>query len=227
MNTEASAIQNLTQEAFTALQAGNSKKARDVFDRIIATGQTDATTWLGMAHACSQLGDEQATLAAVDKSLEADSGNLRALLFKAEQLEQYDESRQALEYYQHALALARNAGELPEDVKHGLHQAQQACARKDQEYKSFLTEKMKTEGFSPGPTNGRFQQSLDLIFDSKDIFYQEPRRYYYPGLPQIQFYEREQFDWVTNIESATGSIREELTTVMSNPSRFSPYLQAD
>ena len=227
MNTEASAIQNLTQEAFTALQADNSKKARDVFDRIIATGQTDATTWLGMAHACSQLGDEQATLAAVDKSLEADSGNLRALLFKAEHLEQYDESRQALEYYQHALALARNAGELPEDVKHGLHQAQQACARKDQEYKSFLTEKMKTEGFSPGPTNGRFQQSLDLIFDSKDIFYQEPRRYYYPGLPQIQFYEREQFDWVTNIESATGAIREELTTVMSNPSRFSPYLQAD
>ena len=90
-----------------------------------------------------------------------------------------------------------------------------------------MTEKLKTEGFSPGPANGRFQQSLDLIFDSKDIFYQEPRRYYYPGLPQIQFYEREQFDWVTNIESATGAIREELTTVMSNPSRFSPYLQAD
>ena len=91
MNTEASAIQNLTQEAFTALQTGNSRQARDVFDRIIATGQTDATTWLGMAHACSQLGDKQATLAAVDKSLEADSGNLRALLFKAEHLEQYGE----------------------------------------------------------------------------------------------------------------------------------------
>ena len=179
MNTEANTIQQLTEDAFAALQAGNSQKAREVFDHIIATGQPDATTWLGQAHACSQLGDSPAALAALDRSLQLEPGNLRALLFKADHLEKEGETRQALEYYQHALALANNTAELPDDVKQGLQRGHQACAQKDREYKSFLTEKMKTEGFSPTATSRRFQQSLDMIFEDREIFYQEPRRYYY------------------------------------------------
>ena len=91
---------------------------------------------------------------------------------------------------------------------------------------SFLMEKMNAEGITFAP-DSRFQESLDIISGAKDVFYQEPRRYYFPGLPQIQFYEREQFDWVATIESATDDIRSELQTVMSDPSRFSPYLQSD
>ncbi|MFT5132930.1 MAG: aspartate beta-hydroxylase [Gammaproteobacteria bacterium] len=217
----------LVEEAFAALQAGNCKKARDSFERIVTLGQADATSWLGLAHACSKLGDNTAVFAAVDKSLELEPGNLRALIFKADKLEQSGESRVALEYYQHVLALGNNLEELPKDVMDGLQRAQQACDRKDAEYKSFLSEKMKEEGFSPSPTNRRFQQSLGLIFESKKIFYQEPRRYYYPGLPQIQFYEREQFEWVEALEAATDAIRGELGMVMNSPSKFSPYLQAD
>jgi aspartyl/asparaginyl beta-hydroxylase (cupin superfamily) len=86
---------------------------------------------------------------------------------------------------------------------------------------------MKEQGFTPGTESRRFQQSLDIIFDSKEIFYQEPRRYYFPGLPQIQFYERDQFDWIEAMEAATDYIRSELTAVMSGRSKFSPYLQTD
>ena len=227
MNTAAAENQSLVQEAVAALQAGDSKKAREVFERVVATDKADTSSWLGLAFACAQLGDNSATLAAVNKSLELDPRNIRAIIFKADHLEHQGESRQALERYEHALRLAAKAGELPDDVKQGLQRAKQACARKDEEYKSFLIEKMKAGGFSPGPDSRRFQQSLDIILHSKETFYQEPRRYYFPGLPQIQFYEREQFDWIEEIEAATNDIRRELSRVMSGRSKFKPYLQTD
>ena len=227
MSTATLENQGLVREAVAALQSGDSKKAREVFERVVAAGQADTSSWLGLAFACAQLGDNSATLDAVNKSLEMEPRNIRAIIFKADHLERQSESEQALELYQQALKLAVKAGQLPSDVMLGLQRAQETCARKDEEYKSFLMEKLKAEGFSAGPGSRRFQQSLDIIFGSKDVFYQEPRRYYFPGLPQIQFYERDEFDWVETVEAATDDIRSELQPIMSDPSKFSPYLQAD
>ena len=194
MSSDPGANEIQSQEAVMALQAGNYKKACEAFEDISASGQADATACLGLAHARSELGDLAGAFTAVDKSLEMSPGNLRALLFKADHLEQGGESRQALEYYQHALGLAGNTADIPKDVAQGLQRAKQACEKKDQENQSFLKEKLKSQGFTAGPLNRRFQQSLDLIFESKEVFYQEPRRYYSPGLTQIQFYERDQFE---------------------------------
>jgi aspartyl/asparaginyl beta-hydroxylase (cupin superfamily) len=226
MNTAAAENQSLVQEAVAALQAGDSKKARGIFERVVAGGKADSSSWLGLAFACAQLDDNAATLDAVNKSLELDSGNIRAILFKADHLEHQGESRQALNFYRRALKLSAKFEQLPNDVMKGLQRAQQVSSRKDEEYMSFLMEKMNAEGITFAP-DSRFQESLDIISGAKDVFYQEPRRYYFPGLPQIQFYEREQFDWVATMESATDDIRSELQAVMSGPSRFSPYLQSD
>jgi aspartyl/asparaginyl beta-hydroxylase (cupin superfamily) len=46
-------------------------------------------------------------------------------------------------------------------------------------------------------------------------------------LPQIQFYERESFEWLASVEAATDSIRAELETTMASAERFSPYLNGD
>ena len=53
---------------------------------------------------------------------------------------------------------------------------------------------------------------------------QEPRYYYFPGLPNIQFYEREQFPWMDDVEAETDAIRAELLEVMRHPDTFSPYV---
>ena len=227
MSTSTDNIQELTQTAFATLQSGQNQQARELFERIAASGSADATSLLGLAHACFRLDDGVATLAAVDRALESEPTSLRALLFKADFLDKDGQSRAALEYYQHALTLAANGAELTEDVRQGLQRAQQACERKDSEYRDFLEEKLKADGYSASPASSRFQESIDLIFGEKEIFYQEPRRYYFPGLPQIQFYEREQFDWVSDFEARTQAIRQELLQVLEQKNQFSPYLQAD
>ncbi|NKB37127.1 MAG: tetratricopeptide repeat protein [Gammaproteobacteria bacterium] len=220
-------IQELAQQAFSTLQSGKNQQAREIFEGLVSSGRADATIVLGLAHACFRLEDKTSALAAVDSALEMEPTNLRVLLFKADFLEQDGQSRSALEYYQHALALAANHTEMTEDVKQGLQRAEQACARKDREYKTFLEAKLKDDGYKPSRSNLRFQQSIDLIFGEKEVFYQEPRRYYYPGLPQIQFYEREQFAWLNEMEASADKIRNELTEVLAQPETFSPYLQAD
>ena len=64
------------------------QKAREVFEGIVTTGQADTSSWLALAFACAQLGNNEATLVAVDRSLDLERGNIRAIIFKADQLEQ-------------------------------------------------------------------------------------------------------------------------------------------
>ncbi|MFC1690271.1 tetratricopeptide repeat protein [Pseudomonadota bacterium] len=192
MSATGSNIQQMTQASFSALQAGDGNRAKIGFEQIIATGQADTMHWLGLAFACSRLGDKVKALSALDKSLELQPRNLRAVLYKAELLTQQGQSRPALQHYKYAMQLAENAPDLPPDIRQDLVKAEKACAEQEKEYRSFLLDRLQADGFIPGESHPRFRQSLDLIFGDKQIFYQQPRRFYYPGLPQIQFYEREQ-----------------------------------
>ena len=219
-------VQQLTQLAYSALQAGDSKKAKSVFEQIVDSGKADASHWLGLAYACSRSGDNATTLTAVDKALELQPNNLRAVILKADYLAHLGKSGQSRKFYKYALKLAVNAKDVPGDIKQGLLRAQTACDSQENEYRSFLMERLKAGGYSSSAGNRRFQHSLDLMLGDKEVFYQKPRRYYYPGLPQVQFYEREQFDWVAGIEEKTDEIRTELTAVMNDDSRFSPYVKS-
>jgi aspartyl/asparaginyl beta-hydroxylase (cupin superfamily) len=226
VSTQKTNIQQLTRAAFSALQAGDFNGAKNGFERITATGQADTMHWLGLAFACSRLGDNGKALSALDKSLELEPRNLRAVLLKGDLLTRQGETRPALQHYKYALQLAGNTPDLPPDVQQDLAKAQKACADQESEYREFLVERLRADGFTPGDSHPRFRQSLDLMFGNKEIFYQQPRRFYYPGLPQVQFYEREQFDWIPTIEAQTDQIRAELTPVMKDSSRFSPYVKS-
>ncbi len=213
--------------AYGALQRGNASQARDLFEQVVHTPDAAVSEWLGLAFACARLGDNEATLAAVDRVLELEPENIRGNIFKGDHLVHCGDSRGASHYYEIALRLAAQVTNIPDDVRQGLQRAQATCQRLDGEYRDFLMKELANDGFSPESSNSRFRQSLDILFGTSDIYYQQPRRYYYPGLPQIQFYEREDFDWVEALEAATDEIRSELVNVMSVTSRFTPYLESD
>jgi aspartyl/asparaginyl beta-hydroxylase (cupin superfamily) len=219
--------QKIARQAVGALQSGNSFQARRLFEQIVTFPESDPTAWLGLAFACAQQNDSDAALAAVDRLLELEPDNIRGNIFKGDHLEHTGDSRAAIQYYQGALRLAARATDHPEDVLEGLERAQKACELLEDEYQDFLLKRIGEEGFDLGSTSLRFRQSLDILFGKMDVFYQQPRRFYFPGLPQIQFYEREDFDWVESIEAATDEIRAELYGVLEDTSRFSPYLESD
>lgn len=218
--------QQLAQTAFTALNAGDFKTARDGLEKIVASGNAEVPHCLGLAFSCAQMDDLASALMAVDKALELEPQNLRAILSKADFLHRQGDLEPSLKHYRYALKLAENLQSIPNDIQQGLVRAQRTCDGKANEYQEFITEKLKASGFSPASGNRRFQQSLELCFGTKKIHYQQPHRFYYPGLPQIQFYEREQFEWIAAIEAKTDQIRTELLAVINDQQKFSPYVKS-
>ncbi|MGA1728868.1 MAG: aspartyl/asparaginyl beta-hydroxylase domain-containing protein, partial [Steroidobacteraceae bacterium] len=132
----------------------------------------------------------------------------------------------AFEHYRHALQLTGSTPGLPEDLRSGLERARTVCAEQDRNYRSLILDSLSSQGIHPADCHPRFREALELAFGDREIFYQQPRMFYYPGLPQLQFYEREQFDWVPQVEAATSGIRAELQRVMQEPARFSPYVRS-
>jgi aspartate beta-hydroxylase len=220
-------IRRLAEDAVAALQAGDNKRARGLFEQAVTLPGADTSVWLGLAFSCGNLRDNARALAAVDKSLQLDPQNIRANLFKGDHLEHTGESRKALEFFQIALRLAAQMESLPHDLQHGLQRAAAFCERLEGEYSDFLLQQLSNEGFTPGKSEPRFWRSLDVMLGNAEIFNQAPRRYYFPNLPQIQFYERESFQWLSSVEAATDSIRAELESTMAGSERFSPYLNGD
>src|SRR6202034_192353 len=57
------------------------------------------------------------------------------------------------------------------------------------------------------PGNGRFAHAVDLLLCKRQIYPQQPKFFYYPELPQVQFFDRQAFPWVGAIERQFDAIR--------------------
>ncbi len=55
---------------------------------------------------------------------------------------------------------------------------------------------------------------------------QRPNYIYIPGVPAQPWFERDDFDWVSRVESAFDDVREELTLALSHGERLRPYVEA-
>lgn len=213
----------LVQQAIEALRRGDAAAARDRFQQIIAAGAGDASVWLGLALALGRLGDRPGKLTAVDRALALEPANLRARIMKADYFTEAGDARAASAFY---AAVVRNApppDQLPPDLRAEVARAQMMSQRYATDYEAALRARLTAQGV---PMGGRFGQSLDLMFGKKRIYLQEPKHYYFPELPQIQFYGREPFPWLAGFEAATADIRAELLEVMKDHAAFTPYLES-
>ena len=214
----------LARSGMAALRRGDPLGARQSFERIAAAGLADASAFLGLAYACRALRDHAAALVAVDAALALEPRDLRALIFKADQLSIAGDAR-AASFYQEAVKAAPPAGQVPPDLRDELARAQAMCDRFTGQFAAHLRKRFGQDG--TGETSRRFAQSLDILAGIRQIYFQAPRHYYFPELPQIQFYDRQDFPWLDKVEAATDDIRAELLAVLQHPTAFQPYVQGD
>jgi aspartyl/asparaginyl beta-hydroxylase (cupin superfamily) len=216
----------LARAGVEALRRGDARKARELFELIVDAGQADASSCLGLAYACSRLNDRAGTLAAVDRALALEPRNLRALIMKGDCLAELGDPRAACSFYNFALQAAPPEHELPVELRDELSRARAMRDRYASQFENFLRDQLQGKGLESAPAS-RFAQSLDLLLGRKSIFFQQPRTYYFPELPQIQFYHRDHFPWLDRVEAATADIRSELLEVMQQMSAFTPYVQSE
>jgi hypothetical protein len=210
-----------------ALQQGRPGEAAGLLAEVTDAGIANAQVWLLLAHARAQAGDSAGEEAALDSLLAADPHNLRALILKGDCRARAGERRAATSFYRRARQVAGAVGELPPDLAGEIARVERALADLERGYKAHLDSALAERGFGAADRSQRFQQSLDILAGEKEIFVQQPTAYYFPELPNIQFYEREQFEWAERVESATAAIRAELLTLMAERDSFRPYMVAD
>jgi aspartyl/asparaginyl beta-hydroxylase (cupin superfamily) len=179
----------------------------------------DAATYLGLAAARARIGDHRAALAAVDQALALQPRNLRALIVKADQLAAIGDARSASSFYRAAVDAAPAPHEMPAELRDEVARATALCERYATAFETFLRERLSVREGS------RFSESLDILAGRRKVYFQEPRHYFFPGLPQTQFYERAAFPWLESLEAATADIRAELLEVLKQDASFRPYVE--
>jgi len=214
---------SLKHAGVDSLRRGEPIKARETFERLAAAGHADALVWLGLAAACRGLKDQAAMVAAVDKVLALEPRNVRALILKGDHLAGAGDVPSALSFYRAAMKSAATAGQMPPDLAREVARAQEDCDRFAKDYEEFLRRRLAEHGLNER-SSLRFAMSLDLLHGKKELFHQQPRHYYFPELPQKQFYERSQFPWLNAIEAATPEIRREAEEALKDATAFSPYV---
>ncbi|WP_158266281.1 aspartyl/asparaginyl beta-hydroxylase domain-containing protein [Allosphingosinicella deserti] len=220
--------EKLVREGVQALQSGRGSLARSLFNRIAETGRANAQIWLLLAIACRTEGDMAATEAAVDRLLALEPRMVRGHILKGDCRSHAGDEGAALGYYESARLLADGQA-LPPDLVAELRRIESAIEELKERIEARREAALVEAGLTPDTRSPRFQQALDILSGRKRIFVQEPTAFYFPGLPQIQFYDPASFAWAAPLEASTAAIRGELARLLESTGTkdFRPYIQSD
>jgi hypothetical protein len=132
--------------------------------------------------------------------------------------------RSAASWYRAAVNQA-GKGQVPQALHAGLAHAQRYCqetqGRLADEFAAALDGTGVGSGGSPA-----LKQAIDLLYGRSEIYLQQPSMFYYPGLPQRCFYEREEFAWVAAFEAQSEALRDEYLALLDRDDQpFAPYIR--
>ena len=220
-------VNALGSAGMNALQSGDAKTARALFEKIVDAGKADKQVWLCVALARQAMRDIGATHAAIDEVLKADPTNIRALLIKADCYAAQNDGRAAASYYTTVVRLAPDLAALPPEVAGEIRRAKSACDKYAADMLAHLKAELAQDGYDETVSSRRFTDSLEMLAGAKQRYVEEPKSFYFSGLLPTEFYPREMFPWLGAMEAATDDIAEELAAFIENSGSFRPYVEAE
>lgn len=158
---------------------------------------------------------------ALTQALQQAPRDLGLILFLGDAQHAAGRASDAAQAYGVALRLATQIApaSIPSGIREALNRAERRRGEFGAAYEGFLRERLPS-----GSGDGRFGQALDILMGRRQIYVQQPTKFYFPGLPQIQFYDSALFEWAAELEAKTDQIRAELLAVMVDNGAFTPYL---
>lgn len=220
--------ERLVREGVEALRQGRPSEARALFQKVTDTGRANSQIWLLVAMACRGDSDAAGEEAAVDRLLALDPRMVRGHIMKGDCRYGAGDHKAALGFYESAQLLAEGQA-VPPDLLAELQRVQATVAQLQASLETRREAALGRQGLSPENRSPRFQEALDILAGRKRIYVQEPTGLYFPGLPQIQYYDPAGFDWVPAVEACASAIRRELETLLEEAGTkdFRPYIQSN
>lgn len=218
----------MTQPApalLAAVQRGDWTAARAGLEDLAAAGRADARSLAWLATARARAGDDALAHQAADQALQLEARNLRAALVKADLLWASGAKREANYFYNAVVEIGGSASDLPPDLAEGLRRAGMIRDSLARDIFAHIRDELGQAGFSETRSSPRFVHAFDLATGRRQPYFQQPQAFYFPELPNTQFYPRDQFPWLDKVEAATEAITGELQAVLDGDAAFAPYIQ--
>jgi len=216
----------ILEAAMAAFRSADWRTARVRLEEATATGRADAGAYALLATACEKLGEGDAALAAANRALETDPQQLRALLVKADVMAAMNERREANLHYGLVESVAAGHPSLAPDLAQGVARARARREQLKTDLEGFVRSELADVGYREGQAPARFTHALEVLTGRRNLYVQQPRFFYYPELPTVEFYPREMSPWLDQVEAATDAIAAEVMNVIDEDKAFAPYVQS-
>jgi len=216
----------LNQAAMQALGAGDFATAQALLQRLVAADPASIPGWLNLAAVRRRLNDVDGAFDALREVMRRDPRNFPALLMSATLMERQGDIKGAAGLYGAALSNAPPDNYLDRPTQQAVAHAREVHGRHTREMSDFIRARIgDAQSQCASVERRRLDSFIDMTLRVRKRYQQEPLEYFYPGLPAIEFYEREEFPWLADLEAATVPMQQELATILrEDQAGFAPYI---
>lgn len=213
------------QQLVALLQSGNPGGTLTLLDewRGRAESLPPQADWVE-ARAASMVADRIREQTALLRILERDRRDIPAMLAMGQLKASAGDVRSAASWYRAAVNQASNS-QVPQALHAGLAHAQRFCEQSQRQLAEEFAAALYGTGVGVGGSPA-LRHAIDLLYGRSEIYLQQPSMFYYPGLPQRCFYERQEFDWVAGLEAQADVLRDEFLALLERDDQpFAPYIR--
>ncbi|MCA8901034.1 MAG: aspartyl/asparaginyl beta-hydroxylase domain-containing protein [Hyphomonas sp.] len=228
MDSNLEKARQIAGQGMQALNARNGKAAEAAFQQAIELGWPGADIWIVLSHARSLNKDMAGSEQALTEAIRREPENPRALLYMGMFLDSCGQSLRARSVFEQAVPLAEAIGNKSPEIADLLVRARQALSRPVQNVRHPVDDFIDVHKLGSEPEDELLIESLQILAERKRPYYSQPSRFLYAGLPNRQFFRRDEFAWTAPLEARTAEIRAELETLLGRPdaARFTPYVES-
>lgn len=213
----------LEEQADRAAASGQFAAALALLEQAVESRADSTGLWMKLSAMRKATGDLAGALEALDRLLDVSPGDTPALLSRAVILDSLVDPN-AGEAYEQALAHIAPDAAIPAEFS-----AITAHARKRREEYRTTLERFLGEDLPSDLTAAERSRAERFITNrSRNTrpYQQQPCDFYYPGMPDIEFHDRELFPGLDALEQATGAIRAEFAALLAaEVAEMVPYVQ--
>jgi aspartyl/asparaginyl beta-hydroxylase (cupin superfamily) len=219
----------LTTLGMIALNRGDAARAIAWIERAAEAEPKAAPIWFNLFQALDLAGELEQALASLDRALTVDPDFLPAILMKADLLERLGRGPESLALYRAIIASGPSLDGLPEPVLRS-HARGLVLVKADDDRRAAELEAPLASVYAawPGADFGRARAYLDQRTGRRKIYVQQPVNGHFPYLPALEFFPRDYFPWLADLEARTSEIASELLAVLEEGgSGLQPYVAFD
>ena len=209
-----------------ALSRNDAATARKHFEAATRADPGAAALWMNLAKASRLLADDAAERAALDSALETDQRHLLALIRLAELHERRAEIADATMRWAAVAALANEHANPPAELRTIFDHARAFVAQRSQKLANALDADLAPAlKEASARDRRRANAAVQMMLGRRQIYTNVCHGMHYPFLPADEYFDREHFPWLGELEAETDVIRAEVTALLaSDDPGLSPYV---